>query len=356
VVININQGFEEFSGFKRDEVIGKSIYELSIYENNSDRKKMLTRISEEGFCKNMEIVYRRKNGDKVTSLVSAEIIALNNSPHVVSIIRDITDRKNVENALKNSEEKYRFLTEYASDVIWVFNLAQNKFTYVSPSMYSLLGLTAEEFMNESLDKSILPESIIVIKNAISKSVGHFKANQNKPDIHIIEIQQKCKNGDIIWVEISAKYRYNSEGDIEIVGVSRNIEERKKTEKEIKNLSYHDQLTGLYNRRYYEEELKRLNTKRNYPLALIMADVNGLKLMNDAFGHKTGDTLLRKIADILKASCRADEIIARIGGDEFIILLPKTDASIVNKILTASRRLLKARNWTISSCRFQLDLQ
>ncbi len=124
-------------------------------------------------------------------------------------------------------------------------------------------------------------------------------------------------------------------------LSRNIEQRKKTEKEILYISYHDQLTGLYNRRFYEEELKRLDTKRNYPLTIVMGDVNGLKLINDSFGHAMGDELLMKAAVVIKNGCRADDIIARLGGDEFVALLPKTNGEdaelIISRINDLSRR-------------------
>jgi diguanylate cyclase (GGDEF)-like protein/putative nucleotidyltransferase with HDIG domain len=84
------------------------------------------------------------------------------------------------------------------------------------------------------------------------------------------------------------------------------------------------MTGLYNRRFFEEELNRLDVQRNYPLCLVMGDVNGLKLINDSFGHETGDQLLIKVAEILKKACRSDEIISRVGGDEFVILIPNME--------------------------------
>lgn len=102
-----------------------------------------------------------------------------------------------------------------------------------------------------------------------------------------------------------------------------ITERKRAEESIRYLSFHDSLTGLYNRRFFEEEIRRLDTQRNLPISIIMADVNGLKLTNDIFGHAFGDELLEKITKVLRNVCRADDIIARWGGDEFILLLPNT---------------------------------
>ena len=113
---------------------------------------------------------------------------------------------------------------------------------------------------------------------------------------------------------------------------RDISERKQMEKNLEYLSYHDQLTGLYNRRFYKEELKRLDTVRNLPMTIVMGDVNGLKLINDSFGHVLGDNLIKKVAEIITKGCRADDIIVRLGGDEFVILLPKTDEIETKQII------------------------
>ena len=101
------------------------------------------------------------------------------------------------------------------------------------------------------------------------------------------------------------------------------------------LLYKDKLTGLYNKTFFEEELSRLDTKRQLPISLIMGDINGLKLINDAFGHSMGDSVLKKAAEIMASSFRDEDIISRVGGDEFVILLPmtmeKTALEIVERV-------------------------
>lgn len=233
---------------------------------------------------------------------------------------------------KRLSSEFFEVTEFTWDVIWVYNITNRRFTYISPSMFQLRGFTPEEAMGETLEQFVVAGSLPAIRSTIKNDLECFIANPDNANSSLVEIQQPCKNGSIIWVELSTKYRYNPKGDIEIVGVSRNIEKRKRAEKEVLYLSYHDQLTGLYNRRFYEEELQRLDTERNLPIALIMADVNGLKLINDAYGHQAGDTILKSFADILKNECRNDEIVSRTGGDEFVILLPRTNAEDAEKII------------------------
>ena len=142
-----------------------------------------------------------------------------------------------------------------------------------------------------------------------------------------------RDGSEKIIEITASPIKSKNGQvIGCVVVFRDIGEKKEKQRKIEYLSYHDQLTGVYNRRYFEEEVKRLDTKRNLPISFIYADVNGLKTINDAFGHQVGDQFIFQAADTIRNVCRADDIIARTGGDEFILLLPKADNFACDKVI------------------------
>ncbi len=161
------------------------------------------------------------------------------------------------------------------------------------------------------------------------------------DVEMLKGQKTTSNEEIvtypdgreIFLETVKTPYFDLNGrTIGLIGISRDITERKKREDEIRYLNYHDALTGIYNRSYFQTELARLDTKRQLPMSVIVGDINGLKLINDALGHAEGDKLLVKMAQILKNSCRTEDLVARTGGDEFWILLPKTDGEGAQRII------------------------
>ncbi|HEY5975284.1 MAG TPA: sensor domain-containing diguanylate cyclase, partial [Geobacteraceae bacterium] len=122
----------------------------------------------------------------------------------------------------------------------------------------------------------------------------------------------------------------------LIWVVRDITERKQTEEKLRFISTHDSLTGLYNRAYFELELDRLDRSRQFPVSVVMVDVDGLKKVNDTKGHAAGDQLLQQAAKVLSSVFRAEDMVARIGGDEFVVLLPGSDAAAVDNALQRIR--------------------
>jgi diguanylate cyclase (GGDEF)-like protein/PAS domain S-box-containing protein len=142
-----------------------------------------------------------------------------------------------------------------------------------------------------------------------------------------------RQGNRFNIENSATPVKDSEGNTTgVVLIFRDITERTAQNEQIAYLSYHDHLTGLYNRRYFEEELKRIDGRRHFPLSIIMGDVNSLKMINDSFGHLAGDEVIYAAGKIIKKFCRPNDVAARWGGDEFVLLLPNTDEETTIKIV------------------------
>ncbi len=148
-----------------------------------------------------------------------------------------------------------------------------------------------------------------------------------------------KNGYELFIEYSADPITDKSGNVTgMILVFRDSTEKIERLKQVEYLSLHDHMTGLYNRRYMHDSIKRLDTRRNLPFSMIYMDLNGLKLINDSLGHEMGDRLIVSVANVLRDMLRSDDIVGRLGGDEFLILLPRTDNEGAEKI---SERILKA---------------
>lgn len=227
--------------------------------------------------------------------------------------------------LEQSEARFRLLAENAQDVIYRFSLWPNYgFDYISPSVETLTGYKAEEFYQDSqLFLRLVQSSDLYQLEALKRPVGREGINI------VLRIEHKNKN--IIWLEQRCVPIYNEVGRIiSYEGIARDITESKKVETQLKYLSQHDVLTDLGNRLYFEEEMRNLENEEYTFLGIIVCDIDGLKIINDTFGHAYGDLLIKTAADILKRIFEQDGRIARIGGDEFAVILTDYDEELMEK--------------------------
>lgn len=265
--------------------------------------------------------YDKEKKDLLILLVSSINLAIENVQIYEELRVEIENHEIAEKALRQSEEKFRKLTETAPALICVFQ--EEKLRYVNSIFEAVSGYSKEECMSLNPLALIHPEYRTLLKN---RAIKRLKGEKT---LSRYEAKFINKDGKEFWGEVSVDV-FDFGKESAIIGVIYDISERKKSEETIRFLKFHDKLTGLYHRAFFEEEISRMDTRRQLPLSIIMADVNGLKFINDTFGNHEGDKILKKVAEILKASCREEDVIARLGGDEFAILLPQTTEEVCLK--------------------------
>jgi diguanylate cyclase (GGDEF)-like protein/PAS domain S-box-containing protein len=234
------------------------------------------------------------------------------------ISRDITDKKLMERKLETERSLVNSLMESIPETIYFKDL-KSRFIRLNKALAKLVGLKDPDNAIGKTDFDFFSK-----EHAQQAYEDEQKIIETGQPIVDIEEKETFKDREDRWVSTTKMPLHDEHGEIiGTFGISKDITEKKKAEEKIKYLSFHDVLTSLYNRAYFEEELRRLDTERQLPLTIVMGDVNGLKLMNDAYGHDKGDILLKKISAILQDSFRKEDIVSRWGGDEFIAILPKT---------------------------------
>ncbi len=234
---------------------------------------------------------------------------------------DITRRKLKEEEANRQRIKLKKILETTMEGFFILN-KEGKFIETNQAFLNMIKYSEEKLLDMYVNQIDINENYEQVK----KHLARIKEKGSDS----FETRFKCKDDSEIFVEISTSYIENPEGQEYAVFV-RDITKRKKEKEKIKYYSFHDQLTGIYNRRYFEQELERMDKSRRLPITIIIADLDGLKNINDTYGHKIGDKYIKKTADLLKAVTREEDIVARIGGDEFAVILPETDHSDAHNI-------------------------
>ena len=328
-IVRFNKACERLTGYKEEEVKGKTVWELFLDKNKEKVKSVFTQLKNKDYPNKSENYWLTKTGEK-RQISWANNVILDDKGEIKYIVGtgiDISDRIEQEEKLKEQKAYFEQLFNNSPEAIVLLD-NKHRVLKANKKFEVLFGFKESEIINRNIDNLILPEEYLEKGKAYTEKVKNGKKVSG-------ESLRKNKEGKKIDVFLQGFPIELSDGQIGIYALYNDITERKKREKRIEYLSFHDEMTGLYNRRYFENELKRLDSSRKYPITIIIGDLDGLKAVNDSCGHKKGDEYIINTASILKSTARSEDIIARIGGDEFALILPLTDyneaAGICNRI-------------------------
>ncbi|MCB2298530.1 HD domain-containing phosphohydrolase [Clostridium tagluense] len=313
----------------KHEFIGKTIWDVLPFKIAETSFRKIKKVLENNSLESFEYGIDTPEGNRYYEL---RVVKCREN-EVIAIIRDITLRHIAEKAIEEEKELLKTTLLSVGEGVIVTDINCNIVMF-NKSAEKIIGWKEEETKVMKFEEvfNIIDEDTKQKCDNPVKKVLESMISLEEVEYKIL-ITKECKRKMISYNVSHIKDNYGYvKGS---VLVFRDVTAERKNQKKIEFLSYKDRLTGLYNRRFYEEELNRLDTARNLPLTIVMGDVNGLKIINDSFGHIMGDELLKKVAEVIKLGCRANDIIARLGGDEFVIILPKTDAfeaeQIINRI-------------------------
>ncbi len=280
------------------------------------------------------LVFRQEGADWMISHCSYSVPYQSTSEDEVYPIKSLREQNRAlqalvqerTQALNESQAFYRMLTEDAEDVHWRMD-RHFIITYISPADERMRGFRADEVLGRPVFEQLTEEGGALVRDRLSPNALKDPANGQSP-FRKFEVQQRCKDGRLIWGEVLVKYDHDERGElVGYHGITRNVNERKRLEEQIRQLAFHDTLTNLANRRLLLEHLNQAmgESKRSLHYgALLYLDLDNFKPLNDSHGHGMGDLLLIEVASRLKECVREADTVARIGGDEFVVLLRTLD--------------------------------
>lgn len=243
---------------------------------------------------------------------------------IAGFVEDISERKNTDLSLQESEKRYRDLIEQQGGGVGIFD-PNDKVIYINPAGEEIFGVLHGTLAGRNLKEFLSDDQLNVLmgQTALRRQgvESSYELTITRPD------------GEKRSLLFTATPRFDANNQfLGNIVIFRDISQRKVKEERLLYVSQHDTLTGLFNRSVFEDEISRMDQGLFWPISIIMVDADGLKIVNDQMGHARGDELLIRIASALKSSVRDSDILARVGGDEFAILLPSADESILQHVM------------------------
>jgi diguanylate cyclase (GGDEF)-like protein/PAS domain S-box-containing protein len=308
VITYISPAVEGVTDFKPEELFGRSGRELV----HPDDLPILQQDAMAGH----EFRLLTRDGQYKWMRSSLQRLEENGEPAGVrGILVDITERKRAEDALRASEERYRNLVNTAQDAIYTVS-PKGELTSLNAAFKTLTGWAPEEWIGKSFAPIVHPDDLSVALDVLKRVLGGETAS--------FELRIKSKSGDYLIAEFSAAPLVEDGRITGLLGVGRDVTEKRKAQETIRQLAYHDGLTGLPNRALFEDRLQvalAQAQRQRQMVAVMFLDVDRFKLVNDTMGHSGGDILLKSVAEELSGAIRDGDTVARVGGDEFTLLLP-----------------------------------
>jgi diguanylate cyclase (GGDEF)-like protein/PAS domain S-box-containing protein len=305
-ILHFNKTVTDRLHYTSEELLGKQISMVYPKNRYDEVLEIMNKISlnEVDFC---SIPFQAKSGELIYVETRATHGFWDGKPVLFGVSKDISE-------LTFSEEKFSKIFMLNPIACSLTDFETNKYVEVNDAFYKLFGYSKEEVIGKT------PLELNTVSTKAWKNLVQIIKTEDK--IANLQVEIITKNGDKKYSVCSTesifvqgiKYRYS---------VINDVTNRIENENKILYLSYHDQLTGLFNRRYFVDTFEKMKKLESFPIGIMILDVNGLKIINDAYGHDMGDKALKAVSVILKETFKTKNIVCRMGGDEFTVIIPNT---------------------------------